>query len=148
VLHPGRRATIEHEGDAEGTWDDDRIAQVIGNLLSNAYQHSPASAAIQLRTRGTPAEVVIEVFNEGEPIAAADIGRLFQPFERGEGVLSADRSVGLGLFISSQIVQAHGGTINVESGEDGTVFRVRLPRRHDRQLAQPGSGREYEPILP
>ena len=129
VLHPDRPATIENEGDTEGRWDADRIAQVIGNLLSNAYQHSPSSAAIQLRTWGTPDDVVIEVYNEGTPIPPADIARLFQPFERGETVVSADRSVGLGLFISHQIVEAHGGTISVDSTSGGgTVFRVCLPR--------------------
>jgi PAS domain S-box-containing protein len=130
VLHPDRPATIDSEGDTDGTWDGDRIAQVIGNLLSNAYQHSPDSAAIQLRTRGTPTEVAIEVYNQGPPIPAAEIARFFQPFERGDSVLSADRSVGLGLFISRQIVEGHGGTISVESGGDGTVFRVCLPRSH------------------
>jgi PAS domain S-box-containing protein len=138
VLHPGRLATIENDGDTGGTWDADRIAQVIGNLLSNAYQHSPESAAIQLRTRGTPSDVVIEVFNEGAPIPAADAARLFEPFERGEGAPSADRSVGLGLFISSQIVEAHGGTISVESKGDGTVFRVRLPRLTPTTAEPPG----------
>jgi signal transduction histidine kinase len=81
-----------------------------------------------VRTRGTPAGVVIEVFNEGATIPATDIARLFQPYERGEMVPSAARSVGLGLFISSQIVEAHGGTITVDSSAGGTTFRVTLPR--------------------
>jgi PAS domain S-box-containing protein len=130
VLYPDRAATIEHEGDAQGTWDADRIAQVIGNLLSNAYQHSRPSAAIQLRTRGTPGDVTIEVQNEGGEIPPGEIARFFQPFERGgDATPSAERSVGLGLFISKQIVEAHHGTISVQSSaSEGTVFRVCLPR--------------------
>lgn len=130
VLYPDRVATIEHEGDARGTWDADRIAQVIGNLLSNAYQHSSPAAAIQLRTRGTPGDVTIEVRNEGSALAPADIARFFQPFERGaDSTPSAERSVGLGLFISKQIVEAHQGSISVHSrAGEGTIFRVRLPR--------------------
>jgi PAS domain S-box-containing protein len=130
VLHPQRLATIETEGDTQGIWDADRMAQVIGNLLSNAYQHSPPSAAVRLRTRGEPRDVVIEVHNQGTAITQADIGRFFQPFERGDSATSAERSVGLGLFIAKQIVEAHRGTISVESRTgDGTVFRVRLPRQ-------------------
>jgi signal transduction histidine kinase len=130
VMYPDRVATLDHEGEAQGTWDADRIAQVIANLLSNAYQHSQPSAAIQLRTRGTPRDVIIEVQNEGGAIPPAEIARFFQPFERGSRATpSADRSVGLGLFISKQIVEAHEGTISVQSSAgEGTTFRVRLPR--------------------
>jgi PAS domain S-box-containing protein len=130
VLHPDRPATIEHGGEAEGTFDADRIAQVIGNLLGNAFQHGSAATPVQLRTRGEFDSVVIEVQNQGAPIPPEDIARFFQPFERGAGsVASAERSVGLGLFISKQIVAAHHGTIGVRSTrEEGTVFTVLLPR--------------------
>ena len=129
-LHPKRQATIEHQGSEEGTWDADRLSQVIGNLLSNAFQHSPANAAVRLRTSGGEDEVVIEVHNEGAPIPPEDLARLFQPFEQGAGSRqSAERSVGLGLFITKQIVAAHQGMIAVQSTvEEGTVFTVRLPR--------------------
>ena len=130
VLYPGRPATIEHDGREDGTWDGDRLTQVIGNLLSNAFQHSSTGAPVHVRTRGDDDVVVIEVQNAGEPIPPEDIARFFQPFERGGGVPpSAERSVGLGLFISKQIVAAHQGTITVRSTPDeGTIFTVRLPR--------------------
>jgi PAS domain S-box-containing protein len=130
VLHRDRAATIEHEGEEEGTWDGDRIAQVMGNLLNNAFQHGSATAPIQVRTRGDRDHVAIEVQNQGPPIPPAAVGRLFQPFERGTGSMpGAERGVGLGLFISKQIVDAHHGTIGVRSTEeDGTVFTVHLPR--------------------
>ena len=130
VLYPARTASIDHQGEEEGTWDGDRLAQVIGNLLSNAFQHSSTSDAVHLRTRGDADAVVIEVQNEGIPIPPADIARFFQPFKRGSGSSSsADRGVGLGLFISKEIVAAHQGTISVRStAAEGTVFTVRLPR--------------------
>ena len=82
LLHPDRRATIEHHGEEQGTWDGDRIAQVIGNLLNNAFQHSSSTAPIQLRTRGESDYVIVEVQNEGTPIPPEDIARFFQPFGR------------------------------------------------------------------
>ena len=130
VSHLDRSATIEHVGEEQGSWDADRIAQVIANLLSNAFQHSSDDGTIALRTRGTQDEVVIEVQNAGKPIPAGDFARLFLPFERGNGIApSSERSVGLGLYISKEIVAAHKGTITVHStAEEGTVFTVRLPR--------------------
>jgi PAS domain S-box-containing protein len=130
VMHLDRPATIEHTGEEEGFWDADRIAQVIGNLLSNAFQHGGSEGGITLRTRGDATDVIIEVQNAGTPIATEDLGRLFLPFERGSrAALSSERSVGLGLYISKEIIAAHHGTIAVRStAEEGTVFTVRLPR--------------------
>ena len=92
---------------------------------------------MRVRTRGEHDEAVIEVQNEGVPIPPADIPRLFQPFERGAGAATADHGVGLGLFISKEIVAAHRGTIGVRSTpEEGTVFTVRLPA-----TCSPGVGR-------
>jgi len=149
LLHPDRPATIEHAGKEQGTWDADRIAQVIENLLSNAFQHGSADGAIQLRTRGESDSVVIEVQNQGEPIPPDDIVRLFQPFERGAGQTpSAERSVGLGLFVAKQIVAAHQGTISVRStANEGTVFTVRLPNTPGAPPAG-GTARETTTSLP
>jgi PAS domain S-box-containing protein len=130
VMHRDRTATIEHVGEEQGSWDADRISQVIGNLLSNAFQHSADAGTVRLRTCGDRNEVIIDVQNDGAPIPRSDIGRLFLPFERGDGnAPSAERSLGLGLYISKEIVSAHHGTIAVRStAEEGTTFTVRLPR--------------------
>lgn len=128
LTQQSRRGTIAHEGEESGIWDPDRLAQVIGNLLSNAFQHSPASSVVRLITRGNQT-VTIEVHNEGSPIPPDDLARLFDPFERGTDARASGRSIGLGLYISRQIVEAHGGTIDVQSREgEGTTFTVRLPR--------------------
>ncbi len=129
MAHPDRPVAVEHAGDDTGVWDPDRLAQLIGNLVSNAFQHSPASSVVRLSTRGTAGEVAIEVHNDGTPIPPGDLAKLFEPFERGTGAERSSRSVGLGLFICRQIARAHGGTITVESAAGlGTRFIVRMPR--------------------
>ena len=125
----GRQGVFEHEGEEDGVWDPDRMAQVIDNLLGNAFQHSPPDSVVRLSTKGDAEAVTIDVHNNGAPIPPRDLARLFEPFERGTDVSSTGRSIGLGLYISRQIVAAHGGTISVHStAEDGTRFTVRLPR--------------------
>ena len=130
LVHRDREATIEHYGEETGHWDAERISQVIANLLGNAFQHGTHDGPVRLITCGTDQDVSIQVRNSGVPIPAEDLQRLFEPFERGAGTTpSSTRSVGLGLFISKQIVAAHGGTIDVRSNaKDGTIFTVRLPR--------------------
>jgi PAS domain S-box-containing protein len=132
LMHPDRTARLEHRGEETGSWDADRIVQLLGNLIGNAFQHSGAAGVVTVVTEGRADDILIEVHNGGDPIPAEYLGRVFEPFQRGAGATaSAARSVGLGLFISKQIVLAHGGTIDVRStGEEGTVFRVVLPRHH------------------
>ncbi|MGH9310622.1 MAG: PAS domain-containing sensor histidine kinase [Vicinamibacterales bacterium] len=131
MAYPARETIVEHHGDGAGVWDADRIAQLIGNLVSNAFQHSPPAGAVRVTTRGTDEEAIIEVQNEGSVIPPEHMRRLFEPFERGTDVRNeGTRSIGLGLFIAARIVVAHGGTIDVRStAEEGTRFTVRLPRR-------------------
>jgi len=131
LMHPARLAEIEHTGEESGTWDADRLAQLIGNLLSNAFQHGSAQGVVKLTTRGEAGDVVIEVHNDGAPIPPDDVARLFEPFQRGtHASVHSERSVGLGLYISKEIVAAHDGTITVQSAaQEGTRFSVRLPRR-------------------
>jgi PAS domain S-box-containing protein len=130
LMYAGRSATVQHTGEETGLWDIDRIAQVIGNLVSNAFQHGSAAGAVRLATRGTADEMVIEVQNAGMPIPAEDLARLFEPFQRGTHTSAySSRSIGLGLYIAREIVAAHGGAIAVHStADEGTTFTVRLPR--------------------
>jgi signal transduction histidine kinase len=130
LSHPERALRVEARGDAHGTWDSDRLAQVLGNLLGNALHYSPTEASVQVRTRGEEDAVLLEVHNTGAPIPAELLPRIFQPMQRGHGDNGRTRrSVGLGLYIVRHIVEAHGGTVSVEStAEAGTTFTVRLPR--------------------
>ncbi|WP_263452521.1 PAS domain S-box protein [Hyalangium gracile] len=117
------------EGRVEG--DPDRLAQVMANLLGNAVQHSPAGTPVRVTVGEEEGSVCFEVHNEGAPIPADRLPGLFEPFHRGrEAGAGARGSLGLGLFISHQIVAAHGGRIEVRSEEgQGTRFTVWLPSR-------------------
>ena len=122
LAHPDRAVRVVHEGPQDGRWDADRVAQAVGNLVSNALQHTEAGVEVDICCRGTDGSMTIAVHNGGPPIPASALPRLFEPFVRGEGP-SASRSVGLGLYITQAIVAAHGGTIvATSSGRGGTVL--------------------------
>jgi signal transduction histidine kinase len=108
------------------TIDRVRIGQVIENLLSNAAKYA-AGGPVVLRCARDGPDLVVEVEDRGSGIAAADLERIFGRFERA-GSASGATGLGLGLFISREIVRAHGGELSVSSrlGE-GSTFRVRLP---------------------
>jgi len=79
-----------------------------------------------VRLRGEPDEVMLEVHNEGPPIREELLEAIFDPFRRGK---LAGSGLGLGLYITREIVDAHGGQIEVQSTPDcGTTFAIRLPR--------------------
>jgi signal transduction histidine kinase len=129
VTRPGRRVALEAVGDGAGIWDADRLAQVVQNLVGNALQHTTEDVGVRVRTSGEGSHVVLTVHNDGPTIAAEDLERLFQPFQQGRGAHPIGRSVGLGLYITAHIVEAHGGFVDVQSSADtGTTFRVVLPR--------------------
>ncbi len=129
LAHPERHILFQTRGDGHGAWDADRMAQVITNLVGNAVQHSPAGTPVRVCSRGEDGEVLLEVHNAGPPIPAEELPTLFEPFRRGRSAGGRAGSVGLGLFISRRLVEAHGGTIAVRSEEgEGTLFTVRLPR--------------------
>ncbi|MCP3136598.1 PAS domain-containing protein [Pyxidicoccus xibeiensis] len=128
---PDRRIQVEQQGIGAGTWDPDRLAQMLGNLLGNALQYSPPDTLVRVMSRGGEDGVVLEVHNQGTPIAAEQLPRIFEPLERGveKPEDRGGRSIGLGLYIVRSIAQAHGGTVQVRSTfEEGTTFTVRLPR--------------------
>jgi signal transduction histidine kinase len=130
AAHPEGRLTLSVEGDTRGQWDVDRLAQVVTNLALNALKYGAADSPIRIALIGSPEEVVLSVHNRGPVIPDELRPRLFQPLERGSSAgAPGSRSIGLGLFIVRQIVEAHGGAITVESDERGTCFAIRLPRQ-------------------
>jgi PAS domain S-box-containing protein len=130
MSHPERDFRVAQEGDGQGQWDPDRLAQVLTNLVSNAAKYSPRDTPVTVVTRGQDDQVTLEVHNTGDPLSPELRQRLFQPMTRGTAEVDrASRSIGLGLFIVNSIVQAHGGTVDVRSSaSEGTTFTVRLPR--------------------
>lgn len=124
AAHPEREIRQRTVGDVTGTWDRDRLVQVASNLLGNALQHG--EAAVEVVARDDGATVALEVHNGGA-IPPELLGQLFDPFRSGRGRRTT--GLGLGLFISRSLVEAHGGTIQVRSSaEAGTTVRVDLPR--------------------
>ncbi len=131
VAYPDRTVQFEVEGeDSSGSWDPDRLGQVLSNLLENALKYSPPDTPVRLAARGDKEQVALEVHNQGKPIPSELMPLIFEPFRRGpQSSRTAKTSYGLGLYIVQEIVHAHGGTIDVRSNiEEGTTFTVRLPR--------------------
>jgi signal transduction histidine kinase len=109
--------------------DPSRIAQVMDNLLSNAVKYTLAGGDVHVSLGPEDAGVVLEVADSGIGIAEADLDQVFTKFFRASTAESrAIPGVGLGLVITKAIVEAHGGTIEMDSSEGvGTTVRVRLP---------------------
>ena len=121
--------TAEHRGDRLIFGDPARLAQLLDNLISNAIKFTPEDGRVTVRTATRGGHALFEVADTGEGIAAADQEHLFEPFFRaGRGMARGVPGTGLGLTITKAIVDAHGGTIDVESTPGvGTTFRVSFP---------------------
>ena len=129
AAHPGR-LRLTTWGSASGHWDGSRLAQVVSNLVGNALVHSPPESPVEVTVRGGEDEVVVEVHNGGRPIPPELQPILFEPFRRGADASRRSANLGLGLYISRELVKAHGGELYVRSDEGhGTTFIMRLPRQ-------------------
>ncbi|MFP2896143.1 ATP-binding protein [Corallococcus sp. 4LFB] len=129
---PHREVLLDLRGDGRGAWDADRLEQVVTNLVSNALKFSPPESPVRVSAEGLASEAVLRVHNLGAPIPAEQLPNLFAAWRRA-GRSDRERGVsaglGLGLYITEQLVKAHGGTVQVSSTEaQGTTFTVRLPR--------------------
>lgn len=125
--HPDRYLRIQMTGDLEGHWDSDRCMQAVSNLVGNAIAHS--STDVDVIVDGTEIDSVrVSVHNGGEPIPADELPTLFEPFRRGSKVANG-QGLGLGLYITREIVTAHGGRIEARSSQaEGTTFMAVFPR--------------------
>ncbi|QZP35030.1 sensor histidine kinase [Pseudomonas sp. DR48] len=118
-------------GDTRGVWDAGRLDQLLQNLIGNALQHGLNKRDVTVTVTGEPDSVRLTVHNFGVPIPDDAIPTLFDPLVRSasEDLGQPTTSLGLGLFIVKEVVDAHGGTIDVSSNQtDGTLFTVVLPR--------------------
>ena len=115
-----------------GHWDPLALSLVIDNLVSNAMKYSPDGGSIQVsvgvnRTKGDR-YAVLRVQDGGVGIPESDVSRLFEPFFRGSNVEQRIRGTGIGLHSAKQVVEQHGGSIEVQSQLNaGTTVTVRLP---------------------
>jgi signal transduction histidine kinase len=100
--------------------DEQRLGQVLSNLVSNAVRHSPDGGRIQVDVSARPQHLRIAVTDQGPGIAPEEVERVFERFYRSDRARSADRGgAGLGLAIARWIVELHGGTIHAEQAEPG-----------------------------
>jgi signal transduction histidine kinase len=129
--HHGTDFELKTMGDLRGTWDHDRLGQVIFNLVVNAVIHASAKR-VYIIAEGQGPDVVLRVTNRGVPIPAETQESIFDPFVSTKTASASDltrRGLGLGLFIVREIVNGHDGRVGVTSSEsEGTTFTVRLPR--------------------
>ncbi|HXU63818.1 MAG TPA: HAMP domain-containing sensor histidine kinase, partial [Polyangia bacterium] len=135
--NPGCPLRLACAGDSRGQWDPDRLSQVFSNLVANAVHHGVAEHGVDVTLDGGAGDVVrVEIKNRGL-IPPRRMQTLFEPMA-GASRTSASRGLGLGLFITRELVRAHGGSIQVRSerGTDGaaddsgfTAFTIVLPRR-------------------
>jgi signal transduction histidine kinase len=126
---PGRELMLQMENPLAGSWDAERLQQMLANLIGNALKHGRDDRPVRVTASSQGEMAIIEVHNEGTPIPAALHGAIFEPFHRllqpGE---RSGSGLGLGLFIVKEIARAHGGTVSLRSTEpEGTTFQVRLP---------------------
>jgi PAS domain S-box-containing protein len=125
----GRTLVTDLETDLpQAVLDQARIEQVIANLLSNAGKFSPEGGKIIFKTRLKDNGLVVEVIDFGIRITPEEMDRLFQPYHRIEQDRQKFPGIGLGLAVSKQIIEAHGGWIKVTSEEgSGNIFSFFIP---------------------
>jgi signal transduction histidine kinase len=123
---PGRpiESTLRFDGPVR--CDTRRVAQLLTNLLVNAFTHGDSGGPVRVRAIGHHGGLDLSVSNTGTPIPESKRRRLFQPFTRAEDG-SPKAGLGLGLYIACEIATAHGGSLDVASDEVETRFTLRVP---------------------
>jgi phosphoserine phosphatase RsbU/P len=128
LVYSGRALCHSTSGTGACQGDGNRLAQLVGNLISNAMTYGDASAPVTVTSAVAASAFSIAVHNAGTPIPSEVQARIFQPMTRGSEA-NAGRSVGLGLFIVQEIARVHGGRVTVTStAEQGTTFVATMPR--------------------
>ncbi|EFO81953.1 histidine kinase [Oscillochloris trichoides DG-6] len=108
--------------------DDERLCRALGNLVSNAIRHTPAGGQIELRAEQDGDHLLLQVCDNGEGIPTEHLPNIFERLYRADQARQQAGGSGLGLAIVRSIIEAHGGTLGVESAPGaGSRFWVRLP---------------------
>jgi len=126
--YPGKVLVLNLPEEAEIKGDPDQLKQVISNLLENAARYTPKSGRIEVSLISEPKQFVLKVKDNGIGIKKSLQKKIFDAFYRVEQ--SDHKGMGLGLAIAKSIVEAHGGSIRVESEVGkGSTFTVCLPKK-------------------
>jgi signal transduction histidine kinase len=132
AFHPEASVQFEAKASVPGMFDGPRLEQVFSNIISNAVNHGDIHLPITVKLSVLEAEAVFSVHNSGAPIPKDVLPFIFNPMGRFSQRVAIDHGptegLGLGLFIASEIVTSHQGSIDVNSDlERGTTFQVKLP---------------------
>lgn len=125
IAHPGRKISVEVEGDLLGYFDLDRVMQAMSNVIGNAIQHGEDPIEVSVREASDRQSITTRVRNRGRAIPEEERGRLFDPYQRGTGPAAG---LGLGLYIVQQIALAHGARCEVSSDTQTTTVSIVWPR--------------------
>ncbi len=141
TAHPTHEVELHCPPALAGIWDRARLEQVFSNLIANAISYGdPGKPVTVVAHRSDAGGALVTVHNDGEPIPETLQAQLFDPFRRGSRDSRAAKTagLGLGLYISREIVRAHGGELDVQSSSsEGTTFRVALPSTSGARNAAP-----------
>jgi signal transduction histidine kinase len=123
TMHDGLPETVQ--------WDQDRMNELLGNLLSNAFKFTERGGEVELSVAPADHGIQIDVRDTGAGIPQDQVGRIFDKFFQADNQAAATQvGSGLGLAIARQIVEAHNGEISCESMPGiGTTFSIVLPER-------------------
>ena len=106
------------------------LHKAVSNLLSNALRHTPTGGTVRVSLYERDGNGVLTVDNDGEPIPAEHLPRLFEPFYRVDSSRNrADGGTGLGLTIVRAAVLAHGGSCRVHNRQGGVCFEITIPKK-------------------
>jgi len=139
VVAPERQISVDIDADIVVTGDEQRLRQMVMNLLQNALRHTPSTTPIEVGVHLDQESVEFRVTDHGDGIPAEHLGHIFERFYRADPSRTrGSGGSGLGLAIVASIVSAHQGDVRVESEVGrGTTFIVRLPHREETKGDQP-----------
>ena len=139
-MSPTHRLELSCTGSTSVRADATRLEQVLNNLIGNAIKYSPHGSRVQVTVTGEDDWVSIAVSDEGPGISPSLQRQIFRPFSRGASEHEEVEGIGLGLYVTKRILEAHGGSIEVSSSDGrGATFQAILPRAltEDEAEAQP-----------
>jgi signal transduction histidine kinase len=138
AMSPYHQLELSCTGPTNLRADATRLEQVLNNLISNAVKYSPPGSRVHVTVTGDDDRLSIAVSDEGPGISPALRRQIFRPFSRGPSQHEEVEGIGLGLYVSKRILEAHGGSIEVaSSGGQGAIFEATLPRGLGAETEEP-----------